>query len=360
MVGIKVRTLVVLVCIAGLVGCGATGVATRPDRSANGGSSTTSRTSATKASGAPDGWVGSDATSVAFLLASNHDGLLSGSLQISQLKTQGDQTVVKGTTYEVHGTVDGERVSLTVDSSPPWSGRLHSSVLTLNIPQPDGSLGALEMHPATVAEFNDAVGVLRDSAASNNQAVADDKAEAARERAQEQAQMAHEQATQALDDAISSAGSTTSEAADVTYDDELADLQTDLATMQSDFDALAGIACEDVYEQADSVIADGDQVTADSDAVVAEDDQTDVAAEDATRAKDAITDALDALGSAASDLGLDPPDHRAADTATTSLQQAVDAMTSRRNAAKTKTDQFVSAASALSDRASTFEAQYGC
>jgi hypothetical protein len=76
----------------------------------------------------------------------------------------------------VSGTINGSRMTLETTgiedqcaTSSPCSGQFSPSTLTLNVPQSDGTLGAVEFRAATTTDYNNAVSQLNAQLAQANQ-----------------------------------------------------------------------------------------------------------------------------------------------------------------------------------------------
>jgi hypothetical protein len=114
---------------------------------------------------------------VAFLQLRRHGNDFDGSAQRAMIDGEPPYARVRELSGSVSGTINGSRVTLATtgieDQCAPGSlcsGQFSASTLTLNVPQSDGTLGAVEFRAATRADYNDAVSQLNAQLAQANRA----------------------------------------------------------------------------------------------------------------------------------------------------------------------------------------------
>jgi hypothetical protein len=114
---------------------------------------------------------------VAFLQLRQHGNNFDGSAQRAMIEGEPPYARVRELSGSVSGTINGSRVTLATtaieDQCATWSpcsGQVSVSTLTLNVPQSDGTFGAVEFRAATRADYNNAVTHLNAQLAQANQA----------------------------------------------------------------------------------------------------------------------------------------------------------------------------------------------
>ena len=102
-----------------------------------------------------------------------------GSLQQVQASGRADDPI-KTDNMSFEGNISGTGISLTfreLGSIRNWTGTIDADLLTIEIPQPDGTIATDRLVPATPAEFNAEVESLRARLADDAAAAADQAAE---------------------------------------------------------------------------------------------------------------------------------------------------------------------------------------
>ena len=154
-------------------------------------------------------------------------------------------------------SVNGSEV--TFSGLTPDTGTLANGTLTLQVLDPDGTLGTDTFTPATQDQFNQAVAVLQNQAASDNSGAVQASASASQASASAAAGQ-QAQAGLAAVQGISFTSDLSSLAGDVTQ------ANTDLGTVKSDAANGQGTSCSN----ADTVESDLDTVTSDADTVTSD------------------------------------------------------------------------------------------
>jgi hypothetical protein len=192
------------------------------------------------------GWIYRDSTSAVFVQWTRTGNTVQGSMSVADLDSAEDTSV---TTYDVAftGTVGGHSVSLTftrlLGSATTVAGQLGGSNSVLSLPQSDGSLQSITLHPAATAEYNADLVALRTTANANQQAADQASVVAAQSAAAAAAQVAANQAVdaaantlaQAITAASTDVGTLNTDAAAISaVDGPLAQEAQDLATTRAD------------------------------------------------------------------------------------------------------------------------------
>jgi len=107
------------------------------------------------------GYIAASKTEVLFIQLTVAGNELSGSAQESYIDTSGISPILESAHYGLSGVKQGRDVSVSIQDSGNYSGTLVNGVLTLSIPQADGSLSPVAFTYASVAEYNQDVNVLR-------------------------------------------------------------------------------------------------------------------------------------------------------------------------------------------------------
>jgi hypothetical protein len=113
---------------------------------------------------------------VAFFHLRRHGNDFDGSAQRAMIEGEPPYARVRELSGSVSGTINGSRMTLETTgiedqcaTSSPCSGQFSPSTLTLNVPQSDGTLGAVEFRAATTTDYNNAVSQLNAQLAQANQ-----------------------------------------------------------------------------------------------------------------------------------------------------------------------------------------------
>jgi MFS family permease len=115
------------------------------------------------------GYLATGADFVDFIEWSDEDGKLVGSVQAVVTSGQAPDLSTTSSTFGVTGTLHGSSINLCLDGDPPIFGSLSDGILTLDCPQPDGSLIPVTFDAASASEYNDALTDLHRRVADDNQ-----------------------------------------------------------------------------------------------------------------------------------------------------------------------------------------------
>jgi hypothetical protein len=117
---------------------------------------------------------------LAFFRLNRHGNEFRGSAQRAMVEGEPPYARVRDLSGSVSGTINGSRVTFETtgidDQCATWnpcSGRLSASTLTLQVPQSDGTSGAVEFRAATATDYNNAVSQLNAQLAQANNAESD-------------------------------------------------------------------------------------------------------------------------------------------------------------------------------------------
>lgn len=148
--------------------------------------------------GPPDGYLGTDTTSVFFIQFTNKNNQLNGSIQgIEETNDMPPQT--KSLTEAFAGTQNGISVTLTVSIfgfSSSVVGTLNGNTLVLDVPQSDGHLQSETFTGASTQQYNQAVDALRSKVSQEDQQYNNTQATATSAQATQTEQQNEQQATQ--------------------------------------------------------------------------------------------------------------------------------------------------------------------
>lgn len=306
------------------------------------------------------GWLATDATSVIYLDYREQSGALNGTLQTSTLKAGDLGWEVKGQSNAFTGSLEGTDLSIQVGTAPPWFGDLRGDRMTLNLPQNDGALAPVDLRPASVADFNNAVGELRLQAQRTNDQVAEAAREAVLQDETGKAASAFETALTELGTAGQDAGSEAEGSLLASYDLALVDYEAAWEEMQSAEAEMRSTDCLDVSFAADGVGFARDSVEFARDSL----DLVGVEAETASgRIDTAITDAESAYDSAvvaANAASTKAPDRDVLDTMSANGREAQEGLKSRSTAIYTRADEIDAAADTLNTSARSWADSHGC
>ena len=110
-------------------------------------------------------------------------GHLTGSLQSATPNTDASGDLVKTVNASFTGTLHDGQISIVTNGflgvSSTWTGSLSGDALTLNIPQPDGSIVPATFNRGKVSDYNAAVSQLQDNVTQERAKAASDAASAA-------------------------------------------------------------------------------------------------------------------------------------------------------------------------------------
>ena len=228
--------------------------------------------SSSTGSGIAHTWVAGSESDAVLLQLTENGKLVSGTIDATELQSP-SATRAQPEHAAFTGTLDGTALTLTFAEgfgfATSLAGTLGGSTLSLQIPQSDGSMTPIDLHPGTVSDYNQDVAALQGTASSNAQA-----ATAAAE------QSAAAAATQAAEQKIDSAGSqVASDMSNInqalssppdfsSFDNAINQAKNGLATAQQDVARAANesdqsTACGD----ADSAQGDADSVQGDADSL---------------------------------------------------------------------------------------------
>lgn len=170
-----------------------------------------------------------------------------------------DETV-SPSSGDVSGTVAGAGISLDLGSET-WNGNIGGSAVTLNVPQPDGTIQGVTCDVASLDEWNQAVNSLDDQAST-------DDGQAQQAQASASAQASVSIAQQALAHDVSSLQT---DAASLDGDGSLASdiksMQSGYGTEQQDYRSEQADSCDSMGGDADTVGGDADTVGGDLDSL---------------------------------------------------------------------------------------------
>jgi hypothetical protein len=261
--GLAVAVAVAVVAL--LAACGGHRANTSGSASSLPTSYTTSTTDGQQAYLAPD------MATVVLVRWTVSKGILTGTLDLSQLTSD-----VSGRQLAITGTLRGDNVSFDV-SGTTWTGTLDATALVMHIPQPDGSLQTVRFEPGDIEAYNAAVAALHGQGEANAQATAD---------ARNAANAA--QAVATADQRLGSdldilASSRQGIASDAVLTGDIGAATTDLATARADYKIVqqsvsahdCGTAGGDAATVgSDAATVDSDAATIDSDLATIESDVT--------------------------------------------------------------------------------------
>jgi hypothetical protein len=125
-------------------------------------------------------------TSALLLQWQDGNGSLSGTYESSSLSGQAPDEQVSPESGDLSGTLNGSAISLSIGLQQPLYGTLDGTQLTLNVPQPDGSLQAATCNSGSLSDWNSAVAALDSQAASDNSAALQQQAQASSAAASQQ------------------------------------------------------------------------------------------------------------------------------------------------------------------------------
>lgn len=123
------------------------------------------------------GWVALDDKGAVYISWLDVDGKLTGSIQIATRKT--GSTDVTATNQQFTGQHDRSQISLDIAVLGLRQGVLNDKLLTLRIPQKDGTISELVLNKGGIDSYNAGVRALQGDAASAKAAAADTAAAAA-------------------------------------------------------------------------------------------------------------------------------------------------------------------------------------
>jgi hypothetical protein len=111
------------------------------------------------------------------------NGHLVGSWQSAQPNADSSADLLKTVNVSFTGTLHAGQISIVVSellvATSTWTGSLSGDALTLNIPQPDGSVAPATFARGNVSDYNSAVSTLRDQATEKRAKASADAAAAA-------------------------------------------------------------------------------------------------------------------------------------------------------------------------------------
>jgi len=238
----------------------------------------------------PDGYLGTDTTSVFFIQFTEKSNQLNGNIQgVEETNDIPPQT--KSYTEAFTGTQNGSSVTLTVSIfgfSSSVVGTLNGNTLVLDVPQSDGHLQSETYVGASTQQYNQAVDALRSKVSQKDQQYNNTQATATSAQATQTEQQNEQQATQTAQQgeqqAVSDANAQLGNALSALKNDEaglasfsetstLNSYATDWQTMQKDYateqqDAKAGCGdnSSNYYQvQSDAYQVDSDEYQMNSD-----------------------------------------------------------------------------------------------
>jgi hypothetical protein len=221
-------------------------------------------------SGIAHTWVAGGQSDAVLLHITESGKTVSGTFDATTLQTS-SATSVQPEHAAFTGTLDGSALTITFAEgfgfATSLAGSVSGSTLSLQIPQSDGSMTLIALHPGTATDYNQDVAALQSAASSN--------AQAARVAAEQSAAAA---ATQAAEQRIDSAGSRV--AADLSginqelssppdfssFDNAINQAKNGLASAQRDA-AQAATEPDSACGDADSAQGDADSVQGDADSL---------------------------------------------------------------------------------------------
>ena len=116
------------------------------------------------------GWVARDGRNAVYISWLEVDGKLTGSIQSASRKT--GSTEVTAANRQFTGQLDGSQISLDVAVLGLWQGVLNGKLLTLRVPQKDGTIDELVLNKGGIDNYNAGVRALQGDAASAKAAAA--------------------------------------------------------------------------------------------------------------------------------------------------------------------------------------------
>jgi hypothetical protein len=112
--------------------------------------------------GIAQSWIAADPTGAVYIAITANGSALSGNLDETDLATP-NATSVSPIHEAFTGTITGSSLTLIFPEGfgleTSISGNFNGSTMSLQIPQPDGTLGTTILHPGTSTEYNTAVTV---------------------------------------------------------------------------------------------------------------------------------------------------------------------------------------------------------
>lgn len=301
------------------------------------------------------GWIAVDQESAVLLTYQDTDGVLTGTVQASQLTYQQDAWEVQGSSQAFTGRLDATDLSISTELAAPWFGTLDGSVLTLNLPQEDGSLLPVPFRPGSVAEYNAAVSQLSEQANSSNGAAADAEAESAATKKAASTSNSYDAALDRLESSNNSAAEYVE-----SYDFALSGYEAQWENMQKADAALRSAGCIDVS------IAGEDVELAHEDVQLAREDLG-VVDSDARRATDDIDSALtearsafDQASASATSARTERPDRSALDAAAVSSEKTTSSLATTSSAVHQRADEIDTAAKNLAASARGYAGDHAC
>jgi len=135
---------------------------------------------------------------------------------------------VSSNDYTVTGTLTGEQIILSLAGGPQVYGTFSNNVLTLNLPNNNGTLLAATFNPATPTDFNQAVQRLYAKVQNDNQAAV----------RQQQIQQQIQKEEGVINQAATTASSDVNSLNNTNFTNELNQLQNDANQVQRDLDQI--------------------------------------------------------------------------------------------------------------------------
>lgn len=155
-----------------------------------------STTTTTAPSAVGSGYLATGSGYAAFIQWNRQaSGGVSGTLQLATTSGQPPSEQRSTDTISVLGSIHGSSISVSFDGHPQTFGTITNGSFTLDLPQTDGSLGAVTFNRATASDFNLALSRLSTSVQGANQAAA---AAAAQQQAAQAAAAAQQKAEKRL------------------------------------------------------------------------------------------------------------------------------------------------------------------
>jgi len=246
---------------------------------------TASKTEASSASSSQHGFLAIATNGALFIQWTRTANAVQGTL--SEVYTSlSDPTQAQSASHSFTGVISGSSVTLTLDSGDNWNGTLNGSHVTLSYTSSDGSLQTFDFGPASVADYNAAVGNVQ---ASSGQAQTKKAQAAATQQADQQVDGDANAVASDLSNIRSGLASLTSHLASVPAD--ITQMRQDLATESSDLrkvltDSAANV-CNDNYQVSGT---DAYQVTGTDDYQITGTDEYDISTDFST-VRDALSQA---------------------------------------------------------------------
>ena len=174
------------------------------------------------------GFLDNDNTDAVFVQWTINGGVVSGTMDDDEVTGTAPSEQVSSNDYTVTGTLTGEQIILSLAGGPQVYGTFSNNVLTLNLPNNNGTLLAATFNPATPTDFNQAVQRLYAKVQNDNQAAV----------RQQQIQQQIQKEEGVINQAATTASSDVNSLNNTNFTNELNQLQNDANQVQRDLDQI--------------------------------------------------------------------------------------------------------------------------